>query len=211
MTFDELIDRLAAQFDTSQSTIVSIVNERQRVMVADSRWHTRPEQIGTTVADQAVYALPFASPAELVHLSEVKVGSDVYGWASQTDIWRIDSSDTGLWFSVTQDSAGNAELQLNPTPSVSGTVISAIVAVLPGDSTYGSSASLVIPADMHSHLKAGAQADLYEEVDERYDLSQAREAVFQAGVQKLKVRRASLVGPRVTRVRVSGRDFAGWE
>jgi hypothetical protein len=66
---------------------------------------------------------------------------------------------------------------------------------------------LAIPDDLAANLRAGARATLLREVSERPDLSTPEEQIYQDGIRKLRARRNSLVGPRVTRARVEGYDF----
>lgn len=203
MLYDALIDRLQRQFDTDRSTVESVVNARHKQLASEARWRQAVQQLATTDAGVGTYSLP----SGLVHLSDVKVGGVVYEWAPEADVWRIDPSDRGRWFSLTDDASGTPTLQLNPAPDADGQAITGQAVLLPVDLSYGAGAVFVVPEDFHPVIHAGAKADLYEEVDERPDLAALQEQKFNDGVAKLRARRHSLVGPRVTRARIAGRDF----
>jgi hypothetical protein len=203
LTYDALIDRLTAQFDAPRATVESILNSRHKQLVAESRWRQSQQQVAVTVAGQKTYALPTRN----VRLSDLKVDGTVYEWAPEADIWRIDSTDTGRWFSLFDDENGVTMLQITPAPETSGKSITALVSLYPSDLSYGSGAVLSVPDDFHQYLHAGAKADLYEEVDQRPDYAAVQEQKFEQGVTRLRARRHSLVGPRVTRARIAGRDF----
>lgn len=203
MTYDHLIDRLTAQFDAPRATVEAITNSRHKALIAESRWRQSQQQVAVTVAGQQTYALPTRN----VRLSDLKVDGSVYEWAPEADVWRINSSDSGQWFSLFDDENGVTMLQITPAPSEAGKSITALVSLYPTDLSYGSGASLSVPDDFHQYLHAGAKADLYEEVDQRPDLAALQEQKFEQGVTRLRARRHSLVGPRVTRARLAGRDF----
>jgi hypothetical protein len=199
-TFDALVDRLKTQFDVDTSVIAGAVNERQKDMVAQAKWRVTQGTLATTVAGQNEYTVPAAA----VNVRQVQVAGTTYNWVGDEEIQRATS---GTLFSAGFDTTGSVLLRLYPTPDTSGLNITAIESVMPADATYGSATALAIPDDLAANLRAGARATLLREVSERPDLSTPEEQIYQDGVRKLRARRNSLVGPRVTRARVEGYDF----
>lgn len=203
LNFDQLADRLEEKFDVSRTVVEAVVNDRQRRMITEARWRQSVRQIATTSAGIASYALP----AGTIHLAEVKVAGVPYDWAPEGDLWRLDPGDSGHWFSVTDDENAVSKLQIAPVPETSGDAITAIVTLSTDDLSYGTAAPLLVPDDLVGFLHAGCRADLYVEADDRPDLAAQQEQFFIEGVRKLRSRRNSLVGPRLARARIAGRDF----
>src|SRR4051794_21470664 len=72
MTFDDVVNRLLAMFDTDQATAVAIVNERQGQMIAEAEFRLAETNLGNTVAGQSDYNLPLT----VEDLTYVLLGAD---------------------------------------------------------------------------------------------------------------------------------------
>ena len=203
MTFDAVVDRILAMFDTDQPTAVSFVNERHKRMIGEAEFRLAEHSLGNTVAGQSDYAL--ADTVE--HLRYLLIGADTepYIRASEMQMLEIRSGRSSVEdapgaFSMYFDSAGVEKVRINPTPSTSGTAIFGLAAIDPGDLTYGSSAVLLIPAHLHTYLLDGAIADGYEQVDNRWDLAAPHEQRYEVGIQKSRRFKNARLGSGPTRI-----------
>lgn len=211
MTFEALVDRLTSLFDATQTRAVDVVNERLNRMVSESESLQAIVSLGTTTAGTASYSLP----SNVVNVIRVLIGTQPYeGAATLEEFQDIDAgvADTdGYFYAILPDADSDentASLRFYPAPSTTGDTISALVALQSSTLTYTSGTALPIPADTHSHLLAGAEAELHDE-EGRQDESAKKEAVYQAGIQILKRRvkdRAKGTGHH--RMRVRGYDFS---
>jgi hypothetical protein len=199
-TLEMMVDRLVAQFDMPQATILSILNERQRDMVIRSKWLLAKAEVATTVADTATYALP----STVSSVQDIVVGDDTtYQGVGLTEIERVTS---GTYFAMSGSSTGGALLQLYPTPDETGLSIMSTAVLAPDNQTYATSTALIVPQEVHRHLHAGCRAELYVEAEDRPDLAASQEQVYEQGVLKLRGL-ARRVKAGVTRVRVYPHDF----
>jgi hypothetical protein len=220
VTFDDLVTRLMALYDVTQARAVDVANERLNRMVAEAKSLRAIKSLGTTVADTASYALD----ATVVQVFKVKVaytaGQINYeGTETIEDLWDLDagtaevspSSDDAYWFTIEADSDSlqtTDNLRLYPAPDESGKTITGLVALRPATITYGSSTALPIPLNTHEHLLAGCKAELSDE-EARQDESAKFEAVYQAGIARLKNEAESRgKGSGRHRMRVAGYDIA---
>jgi hypothetical protein len=98
-------------------------------------------------------------------------------------------------------------LRLYPAPGEAGKAITGLVALRSATITYGSSTALPIPVNTHEHLLAGCKAELSDE-ESRQDVSAKFEAVFQAGIARLRDDQTSRgKGSGRHRLRVAGYDL----
>lgn len=210
MTFEALVDRLTSLFDCSQQRGVDVANERLNRLVSESESLQAIVSLGTTVAGTASYTLP----SNVVNVLKVLIGTQPYeGAATIEEFFEIDAGNadtSGYFYAILPDADSDentASLRFYPAPSVTGTAISALVAIQPTTLTYTSNTALPIPLDTHEHLLAGAKAELMDE-EERQDESAKFEAVFQTGVDKLKRRvKDRAKGSGHHRMRMSGYDY----
>lgn len=207
MNFDEMVTRLTSQYDVTQAQAVAFVNERLARLVSESEFMMVSKSLGTTTANQSNYQLA----ADLVDLSAIKIvnGADVslYYGVSLDDLWRGDAgrgSPTG--FAIDYQADGDPEIRLEPAPETAGLTILGLYAQQPTVLTYGSTATIPVPADVHTHLLAGAQADCLDQ-EGRQDLAGKYEARFEEGVRKL-IRRKNSRGDSVAPQRMS---VMGWD
>lgn len=207
LTFDNIVDRLQAQFDTTQATVVAVVNERHERMVADSLWRAVEKSLGNTVSGTSRYALP----DDVVDLRGLKVGTLVYDVVGQQDLWSLQDSardaaleGPGGVFAQAFSDTGVAYVELYPVPETSGEAITGLQALEPAAMAYGTAVAPIVPSDLRPYLMHGARADLFLEIDERPDLADAHEARYQEGVLKLKRRRLSRIGSGPRRMSVLG-------
>jgi hypothetical protein len=204
LNFDQLADRLEDKFDVSRTVVEAVVNDRQRRMITEARWRQSVRQIATTAAGIASYALP----AGTIHLAEVKVGGVAYDWAPEGDLWRLDPGDSGHWFSVTDDENAVSKLQIAPAPETSGDAVTAIVTLSTDDLSYGTSAPRCwCRMTWWGFCMLGAARICTWRPMTGRILAAQQEQFFVEGVRKLRSRRNSLVGPRLARARIAGRDF----
>jgi hypothetical protein len=217
MLFEALVDRLVSLFDCSQQRAVDVTNERLQRLVTESGSLRAIKAVSasTTVANQTSYAID----PTVIQIYKVRIdftaGTMVYvGAETLEDFWDVDVGDAvtrGNWFAIEPDadSLGTTDnLRLYPAPTEAGKAINGLVALQPATLTYTSNTALPIPLDVHEHLLAGCKAELYDE-DDRQDESQKDEAVFVAGIAKLKKRVESRgKGLEGHRMRVRGYDFS---
>jgi hypothetical protein len=218
MTFDDLVTRLVSLYDVTTTRAAEVANERLQRMLAEAKSLRAIKTIGTTVANQSSYALD----ATVVQVYKVKIpyatGTINYeGTESLEDLWDVDSGiseptnpDTAYWFAIEADSDSSQttdNIRIYPAPGTSGVTITGLVALRPATITYGSSTVLPIPLNAHEHLLAGCKAELSDE-DARQDESAKFEAVYQAGIGRLRGDVQSRgVGSGRHRMRVAGYDL----
>lgn len=214
MTFEALVDRLTAAFDVTQTHAVDVVNERLGDMVAKSTALRAVVTLGTTVANQSSYALA----ANVVKILQAKAtytsGTVIYeGVSTLEDLWGVDALDTtidGNVIAIEADSdslATTDNFRIYPTPTVSGVVVTGLVAIRPAVLTYTSGTALPIPVDQHPALLDGAKAELFDE-EGRQDEAAKHDASFQIGVKALEsgVNKRGK-GSTGTRLRLVGYDL----
>jgi hypothetical protein len=191
MHFDQAVVRLTDEYDVTQATAVAYLNERLDDMLARSEWMMVVKSLGTTVADQANYALA----ADLVDLAAVKIvnGDDtwLYYGTSLDDLWREDAGDGDTsGFAIDYQADGDPELRLEPAPDTAGLTITGLYAQLPTVLAYGSSSVVPLPRDVHRDWLAGGRADCLDK-EGRQDLAAKYEAQYEQGIVKLRRRKNS--------------------
>lgn len=204
--FDRAVDRLAAQFGSeNQATIVAVVNEKQREMLAMSEYRASTPSIGTTVAGQVQFPIADVN-AESLRL--VRVGTVMYQRVSTERLWNLQDaySGTGLVgpggvFAPSFGDDGTRYIEFYPEPTA-GQSVEVLEYGWVADVAYASGAYLAISTDVFSKLLSGCRAYLYREVEERPDLAPPEEADFQAGIQELRSRKFRRAGGGVGRMSV---------
>jgi hypothetical protein len=191
VNFDEATVRLTSLYDVTQAQAVAFLNERLARMVAESEWLMVTKSLGTTVADQANYALA----ADLVDLAAVKIvnGDDtwLYYGTSLDDLWREDAGDGDTsGFAIDYQADGDPELRLEPAPDTAGLDITGLYAQLPTVLAYGSSSVVPLPRDVHRDWLAGGRADCLDK-EGRQDLAAKYEQQYEQGIVKLRRRKNS--------------------
>jgi hypothetical protein len=218
MNFDELVTRLTGLYDVTTTRAAEVANERLQRMVAEAKSLRAIKSLGSTVAAQTSYTLD----PTVVHVYKVKVaytaGQINYEGTESIDaLWDIDAGvaeasdpDSAYWFAIEADSDSlqtTDNLRLFPAPGEAGKAITGLVALRPATITYGGSTALPIPVNTHEHLLAGCKAELSDE-EERQDVSAKFEAVFQAGIARLRDDQTSRgKGSGRHRLRVAGYDL----
>lgn len=214
MTFEALVDRLTSGFDVTQPRAVDVANERLADMVTRSTALRAVISLGTTVANQASYALA-ANVAKILEITvPYTAGSAIYyGVATLEDLWAVaagTSEITGNVVAIEADSDATMttdNFRLYPAPSEAGKAISGLVALRPAALTYSSATALPIPVDQHNALLAGAKADLFDE-EGRQDEAAKNDVKFENGIKRLEAsvnKRGK--GSGGTRMRVVGYDI----
>jgi hypothetical protein len=204
LDFRALVDRALGQFDTTQATVESFVNERQGRMVSEAEYLLEVKSLGSTVSGTSTYNLD----ADLVDLRYIQVGSGRYDLTSLRDIWELQAgreglSGSGSVFAPTYDSSGNRQIVLYPTPTTTGDVITGIEALHPSDGTYAANTALVIPKHLRPHLLDGVIADCYEQIDERWDMAQPHEQRYEDGIDKLRRLKNTRVGSGPAKIQLT--------
>lgn len=216
MNFDDLCDRLTSLYDVGAVRAAAVANERLQRMCGAAKSIKTQTTLGTTVADQAAYAIP----VNVVQIDRVRVAYtsgtvDFEGTEDLLSIWDLEAGNAsdgcgGNWYVIEADTDGTGatdSLRLHPIPTEAGRTITGLVAIIPAVLTYGATSALPIPLDCHEHLLAGCKAELSDE-DSRQDESAKFEAVFEAGVKRLSARENSRgKGGDRHRLRVGGYDF----
>jgi hypothetical protein len=215
--FEDIVSAVVGQggFDTSAadvstSTVQGWVNEVYKEVVAESQWLMALQTLATTVAGQNAYDLP-ETVADVRSLTIAD--SDGPGdWQPKSleDIWGLQRGRLGLVgsggvFALSATSSGTKQIVLFPAPTVSGTAIQALVALIPGDMVNGNTPA--IPADMHGRLIDGAIALGLLRLENRPDLAQGLEQRKDAMKAMLGRRKNSRLGSTPTRIAVEKYDF----
>lgn len=217
MNFDALVDRLTSLYDVGQQRAVDVANERLSSMLGSSKSLRSLVNLGTTVAAQALYALP-ATVVEVYRLDiAYTTGTVTYkGTATLDELQDLASGAAhdpgcGHWYATASDAdatANTTNLYLSAAPTVAGATMTGNCAILPATLTYGAASALPIPVDCHRHLLAGCRAELSDE-ESRQDESAKFEVVFEAGVKRLEARENSRgTGSDRHRMRMSGYDYS---
>lgn len=192
MTADELVDRLTSLYDVGETRALAVLNERLGDMVARSTALRAVVTLGTTVADQASYALAANVVQILKAEAQYTDGTVEYeGNVTLQDLWDVAAGDsviTGAVIAIEADGDSTMttdNFRVYPAPTEADIAITGLVALRPATLTYGASSALPIPVDHHARLLAGCKATLADEED-RQDQAAKWEAEFETGVKLLE-------------------------
>lgn len=198
-------------FDVDDDTALSWVNEAYRDAVARSGWREQVVSLGTTVSGTSKYEVDDT----YVSINSIKVGGARYTLnVSVEEIWDLQSGASQFRsgrqadgaFAEAFDDTDTRFIELYPTPTSSGSAISAFITALPDSMTL--SMTPILPLDLHSMLISGAIAIGLEWWSERPDLATPHNTKFEARVEELRRRANSRVGGSTAqRMRVAGYDF----
>jgi hypothetical protein len=205
VTFDTAVDRLVLQFGSeNQATIVAVVNEKQREMLAMAESHGSTPTLGTTSAGVVQYA----TDATVSSYRLLRVGTTLYTRVDTATLWALQDADSGTElsgpggvFALTYDDSGVEKVELYPQPDA-GLTIEVLAYGWIADAVYGATTALAIPLDLFSKLLSGCRAYLLREVEERSELAAAEEQDYQNGIAELRARRFRRVGGGATRARI---------
>jgi hypothetical protein len=215
VTYDELVSGVLEQggFDVSTAVAGGWVNEVHAKAVAESEWQQQSLPLGVTAIGVAQYAIPDAV-VDIVGIT-LNDGSGVgqpSDWqrVSATELWDVQAGrrslvGSGGVFAPAFSAVGEKRVELYPVPITAGVAIMALAAMAPAPMSSGMSP--VIPSDMHGDLMDGAIALGLLRMDERADSAASFDARFREMVGKLRRRKNSRVGSRVSRIRVAGYDW----
>lgn len=204
--FDSAVDRLEAQFGSeNRSTIVAVVNEKQREMLAFSEFRGATPSLGTTSAGVVQYEL---SDGKVSSVRLLRVGTVMYRRVSTELLWSLQDtyssaslSGPGGVFAPTYGDDGTPFVELYPEPDA-GETIEVLDFAWVADGAYGDGSRLAIPDDLFGKLLSGCRAYLYREVDERPDLAPPEQEDFEAGKSELRARKFRRVGGGASRARI---------
>lgn len=217
MNFEALIAAVKNEggFDTttgavSDDTIKGWLNDALRTLVAESQWIKALVELGPTAADEPLYLLP----ENVLDVREVIVDGKPFGRVGAQEVFAARAyggyvSDGWGVFAPGYNAAGQAVVELFPTPSEAGLAVKAL-AVISAVAMSANSDSPSVPEDFHPALKAKAIATGLRLIYERHDDADRWEREFddpQSGrgaVQRLKRRANSRVGSGPIRVRIVG-------
>jgi hypothetical protein len=213
-TTTQLRDLVALEggFDATlwNAAIVGWLDDRHKQLVAEAKWKYADDySLGTTTANVAVYTVV----DDLVQVAWLEVGGVRYERTSSSHIDRLHDvteysvpSDQG-WFAEGSSATGAVkQVRLYPTPTVSGTAITAKVSLVPADLDT-SSVNPVVPEDFEETLIAGALAVGEARVNKRPDMAQFHEQAFQDGIARLRKRRIGRFGQGPVAIPVKGYQF----
>ena len=209
MNLGELVTALRTEggTDATVAQAKSWLNDAHKRMVARAKWRMAQISLGTTVTDQAEYALD----SDVVDLEGLLVGSAPYERASQRDLWKLKAgnatlSGPGGVYAPDFTSAGVRQIELYPAPEVDGTAISGLAALLPA--TLVADADVpIVPEDFHQALVTGAIAIALERQDERLAEAADFRTRFDQEVEMLRRRGNSLIGSGTVAIQVGGIPF----
>lgn len=210
MTHDAAVTKVLEQggFSVAAAEASGWLDELQKEAVAEAQFLQEEVTIAPTVIGQAAYTVP----ANAVDVAEVWVEGDT----QTTDYQRVASRDLrsvrrgngsvsrGI-FAPQFTSAGVAQIELHPAPTVAALPIKALVAA--SAPTAGTGIAFVIPEDVHGKLVDGAIALGKVRRDERADFSAVYEVNKAALVRAMVKRRNSRIGSGPARMAVYGIDF----
>lgn len=199
-------------FDVSRAKALEWLNQRQRRMIAETRWRLAEQQIATTVAKQAAYDIP-ADLVDMDSLWIVAAADAKQTWYERTGerTMRKLNAKQVSWggqpaFAPFFKADGTAQIQLYPAPALTGDSIMALTAAEPLDITDDTVAAHgpVIPVDLHQYLRDGAIATGYALIEERGDTASYFEQQFTTGVELLHRRKNSRIGSGPSQMKVAG-------
>lgn len=206
LTFDTIVDR-AQTFgpEVPQATVVSFANARLNRMIAEADYRQKVTTIATTVADQAAYDIP----SDVIDIRSLWVSTNPYsrvGWDVIQDLTagRREVYGDGGVFAPYDDTDGNPQIILYPTPSTTGDEITAQESYQGADIAYGGGNYTILPAHIRPALLAGVQADVFD-YQGRQDMAEKYEAVFADGTERLRRYKNSRVGSGPARIGLRGR------
>lgn len=203
--FDSAVDRLEAQFGVeNRSTIVAVVNEKQREMLAFSEFRGATPSLGTTAAGVVQYELD----GKVSSVRLLRVGTTMYSRKSTEILWDLQDPLTntslvgsGGIFAPNYGDDGTFYVELFPEPDA-GLAIEVLDYAWVADGAYGNGDRLAVPDDLFGKLLSGCRAYLYREVDERPDLAPPEQDDFDAGLRELRARKFRRVGGGASHARV---------
>lgn len=196
MTFDELVDRVVAQFDCTQPQAVAWGNERHRRMVGEANWRLAERDFGNTLVGITDYDLP----EDVDNVSILMLGADtdplahvsVQDMATLRAGGRLNGADAA--YTIYADANGVKKFRIWPAPDTAGIDILGFTAIDPAAMAYGTGASPIIPVQFHPYLKDGMFADALEEVENRWDLAQPFELRYEQGIERLRRHKSARAG-----------------
>lgn len=191
-------------FDVDSTRALRWLNGRHRAMVIKARALRKSVEIGPTVAGTQAYALP----AGVVQIAQVVLDGKPIGQITAEDLaagaagW-LTLSGSGVALAPAEDASGGKEVAIYPTPDTSGLTIVLRGVWRPDALSTSSDASLVVPAEFHDGLVAGAIATGLLRTEQRPDLAANHEGVYQAHSEEYRLQVARLyrgAGPAFIRV-----------
>lgn len=204
--FDRAVDRLVAQFGSeNQATVVAVVNEKQREMLAMSEFRASTPALGTTSVGVVQYTI---SDPNVESYRLLRVGTTMYRRVGTRSLWELQDAYSGVGlvgpggvFAPNFGDAGQRLIELYPEPDA-GLAIEVLDYAWVPDASYGDGSYLSVPTDVFSKLLSGCRAYLLREVDERPDLAPPEEEDFQVGVREMGARGRRRVGGGAVRAQV---------
>lgn len=185
--------------DISTTEAQAFILDAARELNAEARWYESLLSLGNTVANTGEYDVTDAS---VVDIYSVMVGGVPYEQATTRDIEEIDAGVSYLYqsgpvsrgvFAPYFNTSGDLKVSLRPTPDTSGTAITARAILLMSVSDWSAN-DPIFPADFDQVVISGAIALGLSEQDERLGSAAYHRQVFDAGIKRLRSRRASRVG-----------------
>lgn len=204
-----------AAFDTSGSnvtpaTILSWINEKHREICVRSKYLKETLELGPTVAATPTYAIPTA----VAEIRALRLGTaSEYLRVNVEQMWALRAVNATLTgpeqgaYAPAFSSGGVQSVEIFPTPTASGTSISALVVAIPPDLTTAPDTAPSIPQDFHEAVVNGAIGMGYLRTDARADLAAPYMADFEAKVALLKRRAVARVGQGPVQFPVAGVHF----
>jgi hypothetical protein len=205
VTFDDLVNRAIARFDEDPAIVAAITNERQASMMADAAYRLAELHIGPTAANVSDYTLG----ATVENIAFIQLGADTVpliraNQRQMADLRNgrasISDDDVPGAFAIHADSSGVLSVRIFPTPAVAGVDIIASGVVDPSDTAYGTNLPLLVPRRVHRHLLDGVIAELYEQLESRWDLAAPHEQSYERGIDKLRHFKNARLGQGPTQV-----------
>lgn len=204
--------RTEAGFDVTEARAKEVINQRVQEAVARSRFVMNEVAVTTTVAGTRLYSVPAnvvdlervwtvsASDGSIVEFDR-KGARDVMGLRSG----RLRLDGVGGVFAPNFSSAGVAQIDLFPTPGVTGDAIYGFAAVQAVDIADWTAEVSVIPVQFHERILVdGPVASLLARIDERLGEADRFEGRFEDAVLKMERYKNTRIGSGPSQAAVVG-------
>jgi hypothetical protein len=187
----DLIDAVVqeASFDVTNTQATAWLNRKHKLMVVRARALRETIAAGNTTANSTG---PYTLPTSIVEVYEFDVGGLPYTRGRRTDIaadsqglLSLYSPDGAGLVTVNASSAGAVQFSIVPAPT-SVQAISLFAAVRPADLNASDDTTLLVPAEHHEGLIAGAMEVGYRR-EGNIQLALAADAKFNAACEEWRV------------------------
>jgi hypothetical protein len=196
---------LAGLTKATPDEVDELLNEGHKELCARSEWLRARVSIGSTVANEADYALP----ASVYKPLKVYVDGALFSPTDEDEVDGLTQSDGGLTLAsrglweLTQDAAGAEFVTLYPPPGTAGLAITSSAVVYPDD-LEDDGDPFRVPDDFFIGPVNYAFSKIYGGTEDNTDLAEYYEQKFENTVTRLGQHRRSRRGHGEVRMRIEG-------